>query len=245
MSDSGKNIKLQLTKSQKQIRLRLLEILYKADSSHIGSCLSVIDLIDSVYAVKKKNEKFILSSGHTGAALYVVLEKYGFLKNPDIKRLGVHPDRNPKIGIDASTGSLGQGLPIAVGMAISDRSKNVYCLISDGECAEGSMWESFRIIQDFKITNLKIVLSVNGWGAYDPISPKILKKRLKGFDFLIHDVDGHDMTDIKENVRAMNTKPTILFAQTNSEQLPFLQGVDAHYHKMTDIEYKEARTYLL
>lgn len=237
-------MKSYLCKNQIQIRLRLLEILYKANSSHIGSCLSVIDLIDGIYAVKRKNEKFILSSGHTAAALYVILEKYKYLKNPDIKRLGFHPDRNPKIGIDVSTGSLGQGLPIAVGMALSDRNKNVYCLISDGECAEGSMWESFRVIHDLNINNLKIILSANGWGAYDPINLTTLERRLRGFDFSIKKMNGHDTDGIVEKIKIVNIRPTIFFAKTNSEQFSFLKGLEGHYYTMTENDFREAKKLL-
>jgi transketolase len=228
------------TKNQKEIRQRLLKILYTAKSSHIGSCLSVIDLIDSIYAVKKRGEKFILSNGHAAAALYIILEKYKYLKKPDLKRLGFHPNRNNKYGIDVSTGSLGQGLPIAVGMALANRRKNVYCIISDGECAEGSIWESLRIVHDLRIYNLKIVVAVNGWGSYDPISPKDLQRRLKGFGFRVVPVDGHRTPDIIAALKAKNTAPVIFFARTSSEQLPFLKGIDAHYRIMDNHDYESA-----
>ena len=113
-----------LTPEQKTTRRRILEISHEKNLSHIGSCFCSVDLINAVYKVKNKEEKFILSNGHAGIALYVILEKNGFLKNSDIEKLNVHPDRNPKFGIDVSTGSLGQGLPIALGMAISDKNKN-------------------------------------------------------------------------------------------------------------------------
>ncbi len=235
-----KNIKPYLTKNQKQLRLRLLEILHKANFSHIGSSLSVIDLIDGIYRVKRKNEKFILSNGHTAAALYVILEKHNYLKNPDVKRLGVHPDRNPKKGIDVSTGSLGQGLPIAAGIALANRKNTVYCIISDGECAEGSIWESLRVIHDLHIRNLKIIVSVNGWGAYDPISPKDLRKRLSGFGFYIVNVDGHNTAKIISALKTKNAKPVLIFARTSSEQLSFLKNFGAHYYIMDDRDYTTA-----
>ena len=244
MYNRPQSVKSYLTTNQKRIRRRLLELLYKTHSSHIGSCVSVIDLLDCIYAVKRKNEKFILSNGHSAAALYVILEKYNYLKSPDIKRLGVHPNRNQKIGIDVSTGSLGQGLPIAVGMALSDRKKTVYCCISDGECAEGSMWESFRVINDFALNNLKIILSANGWGAYDRISPVTLKKRLHGFGFDIKEIDGHDTHEIIKKIKIATKRPALFFAKTNSEQLPFLRGVDAHYYIMTDADYTIAKKLL-
>ena len=185
-----------LTKNQKSLHCRLLEIINDAHTSHIGSCLSVIDIIDAIYSTKKKNEKFILSNGHAAAALYIVLEKYKYLNNANLVDYNVHPDRDKKMGVDLSTGSLGQGLPIAVGMALANRNKNVYCMISDGECAEGSIWEALRIIHDQKILNLKIIASINGWGAYDPINSKSLEKRFKGFGFKIIKINGHKQDQI-------------------------------------------------
>jgi transketolase len=240
MFGGEKNMIRYLTKNQKKIRLRLLKILFKAKSSHIGSCFSVIDLIDSVYAVKQKDEIFVLSNGHAAAAQYVILEKYKYLRNPDINILGFHPNRNVRHGIDVSTGSLGQGLPIAVGMALANRRKNVYCIISDGECAEGSIWESLRIVHDLQIYNLKIIVSVNGWGAYDAISSKDLHRRLQGFGFRILDLDGHNTAKIIKSLTAKNNRAVIYFAKTSSEQLPFLTGVGAHYYIMDRSDYESA-----
>lgn len=205
-----------LSANQKKIRLRILELSYNSNFSHIGSCLSAVDIIDEIYRIKKPDEKFILSSGHAGIALYVILEKNGLIKNDDIKTLNVHPDRNPRLGIDVSTGSLGQGLPIALGIAMSDKNKNVYCLISDGECAEGSIWEALRIKTDNKIRNLKVYANLNGYGAYGKIDSVKLIKRLKTFC------------------------PDIVIKKTNVEQLPFLKGQDAHYYIMNNNDYKKA-----
>lgn len=224
--------------NQKTIRRKLLTIINCVHTSHIGSCLSVIDLIDAIFTIKKKTEKFILSNGHAAAALYVILEKYGYLKNANLIDLCVHPDRSPESGIDVSTGSLGQGLPIALGMAMSNRNKNVYCIISDGECAEGSIWESLRIAHDLKITNLKIIASINGWGAYDPVSSKDLEKRFKGFGFDIIKIDGHNTQEIISNLSIETNKLTIFFAKTSSEQFNFLNGLDAHYCTMKDNDYE-------
>lgn len=228
-----------LNENQKILRKRLIEILYNLKSSHIGSCFNTIDLIDSVYSIKNKNDKFILSCGHAALAFYVVLEKYKFLKNTDLKSLYLHPDRNKKIGIEVSSGSLGLGLPISVGMAIANRENKIYCLISDGECAEGSIWESFRIIQDLKIKNIRIIITANGWGAYGPISLENLKKRIEGFGFKILEIDGHNKEEINNSLKVIS-EMDILFARTNSEQLPFLKGLDAHYYIMNERDYQVA-----
>jgi transketolase len=229
---------MKLTKNQKLLRCKLLTIINDVHTSHIGSCLSIIDIVDAVYQIKDKKEKFILSNGHAGAALYVVLEKYKYLKNANLVDYNVHPDRDESKGIDLSTGSLGQGLPIAIGMALADRKKNIYCLISDGECAEGSIWEALRIIYDQNILNLKIIASINGWGAYDPINGKNLEKRFKGFGFKIVKINGHNQEQIIKALKKKNTEPTIIFAKTCSEQLPFLVGQDAHYCTMKEEDYQ-------
>ncbi len=227
-------------KNQKTIRRKLLTIINDVHTSHIGSCLSVIDIIDAIFAVKDKNERFVLSNGHAAAAYYVILEKYGYIKNANLKEFCVHPDRSVANHIDVSTGSLGQGLPIAVGMALANRNKNVYCIISDGECAEGSIWESLRIVHDMNISNLFIFASINGWGAYDPIFSKDLEKRFKGFGFEIQKVNGHNTKEIITKIKEKTDKPTIFFIKTSSEQFEFLKGLDAHYYTMKDSDYELA-----
>ncbi len=218
----------------KDLKKRILDISYKYKLSHIGSCLTAVDIIDEIYQLKKPEEKFVLSSGHAGLALYCVIEKYsqairatdylvvkaGWNEQNffDAEKIwlyhGVHPDRCKECHIDCSAGSLGQGLPIAVGMALADRSKNVYCLVSDGEMAEGSIWEAIRIMTDNQITNLKLYVNWNGYGAYDESS-----------SWTYATLVGH---------------PLIEFRKTDTKEFPFLNGLDAHYHVMTEAEYKEA-----
>ena len=197
----------------RDLKKRIIELSYQYQKSHIGSCLTAVGIIEEIYKKKKRNEKFILSEGHAGIALYCVLEKYEG-RNPEhlLKEHGIHPERDEKNGIWCTTGSLGQGLPIALGMAIADKTKNVYCLISDGEAAEGSIWEALRIKTDNNIDNLKIYINLNGYGAYGKIDSARLTKRLKAFC------------------------PDINIRLTNVEQFPFLKGLDAHYHLMTKEE---------
>lgn len=232
------NLIAKLNKDQRKIRRRILEISHKRHFSHLGSCLSAIDLIDAVYKIKKTNEKFILSNGHAGVALYAVLEKYGYLKNPKLlEKIYVHPDRNPKLGIHVSTGSLGHGLPIALGMAIANKNRNIYCMISDGECTEGSIWEALRLAIDLKLNNLKILLNANGWGAYDIISLDMLFKRLKSFGCILIRIDGHDSKEIISALKRKTDGPLLVFAQTSVEQFPFLKEQDAHYYVMTEEDF--------
>src|SRR5688572_11755718 len=151
-----------------KLERRILDISYKHKLSHIGSCLTAVDIIDKIYAKKKPDERFVLSCGHAGLALYVVLEKYGYGDAEELlEKCGVHPDRLAAKVIDCSTGSLGHGLPIALGMALADMDKNVYCLISDGECSEGSIYEALNVKVKYSINNLIVHTNVNGWSAYD------------------------------------------------------------------------------
>lgn len=229
-----------LTKEQKRSRRRIIEISHKLNLSHISSCLGTVDLIDAVYKIKKTDEKFVLSNGHAGIAWYVILEKYGRLKPEEIEKLHIHPDRNPQLGIDLSSGSLGQGLPIALGMAIADKNKNVYCVVSDGECAEGSVWEALRISQENKVNNLKILVNANGWGAYGKIYLENLFDRLKGFGCNPQKINGHNTQEIIRALKKKSTNgPLVIFAQTEVSQLPFLKGEGAHYYIMKDEDYQK------
>lgn len=231
-----------IKKSNKILIKRIIDISFKYKLSHIGSCLSVIDILDSIYALRKKDEPVILSNGHAGVALYVILEKYGMKNAEDLYvKHGVHPNRDLSDGIYVSTGSLGQGLPIAVGMAIVNKNKDVYCITSDGECAEGSIWESIRIASEQKLSNLKIVVSINGYGAYDKIDVKVLPKRFKTFGCKITEINGHKQEKLRKALKSESqTKPLVVLANTRVDRLSFLRGLDAHYKVMTEPEYSLA-----
>lgn len=149
---------------------RIREISKKFNLSHVGSNLTAVDIIDEIYS-KKGEDPFVLSCGHAGLALYVVLEKYyGFDAEKLYLKHGTHPNRDPEHKIFCSTGSLGLGLPIALGMAMADRSKNVWCLISDGEATEGTIWETANIIRRYHVNNLNIYCNWNGWSAYQKLT---------------------------------------------------------------------------
>lgn len=154
---------------------RIISISKKLGHSHIGSSLTAVDIIEEIYKIKKPDEKFVLSNGHAALALYVVTHEDD--EALPIKE-NVHADSS---WCDVSSGSLGHGLGIAVGMALSDRSKDVYCLISDGECAEGSIWEALRVAGEQKLWNLKVYVNANGWASYQPVDPDILFRRLRAF----------------------------------------------------------------
>lgn len=226
-------------KGNKDLYKRIVDISFKYKLSHLGSCLSVIDILDSLYTIRKNDELVILSNGHAGLALYVTLEKYGFTNAEELfVKHGVHPNRDLENGIYTSTGSLGQGLPIAVGMAISDKNKNVYCVISDGECAEGSIWESVRISSELKLNNLKIIVNANGFGAYDEINTRSLPEKFKSFGCKIIEINGHKQKKLQKTLKIKSrVKPYVIIAKTRVNHLSFLQGIDAHYKVMDEPNY--------
>lgn len=199
------------------LKKRIIEISYKHGLSHLGSCLTAVEIIEDIYRKKAVDEKFVLSAGHAGLALYVVLEKYeGFDAETLLRHSGIHPSRLPfssgsRQPFSCSTGSLGMGLPVALGMALSDFSKDVYCLLSDGELAEGSVWESFLIKSKFKIENLKLFVNENGFSAYD---------------------DGW-ITMRQPEIKTIDTRHVY-------DEFKFLNGLEAHYHVLTRKEYKNA-----
>lgn len=199
------------------LQRRILEISHKYKLSHIGSCLTAVNIIDKIYEAKSKKDVFILSSGHAGLALYVVLEKNAYGKAEDLlEKHGVHPNRDINDGIYCTTGSLGQGISVAVGMAIADPTRNVYCLLSDGECAEGSVWEALRIAGDLRLENLRITVNANGYSAYQSVDIDLLDERLQLF------------------------YPTLVIKTNLFEFSDWAQGLQAHYHVLSDKEYEEA-----
>jgi transketolase len=205
-----------MKKPLNKLEQRILEISYKRNLSHIASCLTAVKLIDHIYLVKSHDEPFILDNGHAGLALYVVLEKH-HMKDAEklFDKHGVHPNRDEDDLIYCSTGSLGQGLPIAVGMALADSSKNVYVLTSDGAMAEGSNWEALRIAGELRLENLRVTVNANGHSAYKHVDAELLDTRMQMF------------------------YPSLV-ARTDLLDFPdWIQGINGHYVAMDEAKYKE------
>lgn len=200
---------------------RILDIAYENRLSHLGSYFSSVGIIDDIFQNKEKDDIFILSAGHCALALYVVLEKH---LNHDasvlFKKHGGHPHRCEEDDLYCSTGSLGMGITAAVGRAIANPERTVHCLISDGECAEGSIWEALRYIYEHNLKNIKIYVNVNGYCAYDTVDTRYLVDRLKVF------------------------LPSINIVYTDVGVFPFLRGLNAHYHVMNEKDYKLAKRIL-
>jgi len=199
------------------MKKRIVEIAYKNKLSHLGSYFSCLPVVDEIYSKKDKDDIFILSCGHAALALYVALEKH---ENKDAEKLfkkhGGHPHRCEEDGIYCSTGSLGMGLTVAIGKAVADKSKKVYCIISDGECAEGSIWEGLKFIYESNLKNIEVYVSVNGYAAYDAVDVDYLVRRLKTF------------------------LPEINIRYTSVNEFSFLKGLNAHYHIMKEEDFENA-----
>lgn len=192
----------------------ILDIARKYNLGHLGSYFSSLPIIEKIYDSMDDDDIFILSSGHAALALYAVLQdKKGHDAEQLYQENGCHPHLNENLDIYCSTGSLGMGLTVAVGRALANPYRDVYCLISDGECAEGSIWESLAFIESRNIKNLHVYVNMNGYCAYDSVDVVYLEKRLKAF------------------------LPRIQIVHTKVERFSFLKGINAHYHIMSEEDY--------
>jgi transketolase len=195
---------------------RVVEITYNEKLSHLSSTLSAMPIIEEIYDKKKDDEVFILSNGHAGLALYVMLEdRYGIDPVMLLHKHGIHPGKDLENHLYCSTGSLGSGLPIAVGHALATPNKKVYCMISDGECAEGSIWESLSFVKQRPVDNLEIYVNINGMGAYDEIDMGYLMARLQSF------------------------LPRINIKISQPPQWSFAKGLLSHYYVLKPEDYEQ------
>ncbi len=183
--------------------------MHKRKLSHVGSCLTALPIIYRVYANKRPKDEFVLSNGHAARALYAVLEHFGLLTNAT--RLPAHPERCDVIPV--STGSLGMGVSVALGLALADRSRDVHCLLSDGECSEGVVWESLLIKDQLGLDNLKLLVNANGFSGYGQVNVDKLESRLNSIT----------------RVSVIRTDWIIDYFD-----MPMLKGLDAHYRPMCD-----------
>ena len=205
-----------------EARARIIMNSHKTKTPHLGSCLSCVDILIAMYFYKLKinpkepkaadRDRFILSKGHGAAALFQILAMKGFYEESLLDDYGQNgslfaehpptPDYLP--GIEAATGSLGHGLPIGVGMALSSRVSsnefNVYVLLGDGECNEGSIWEAATMSAAQKLTNLYVFVDANKWQATDRSSDLVgstnLKDKWEAFGWQSFEADGNNMESI-------------------------------------------------
>lgn len=193
-----------------QLEKRIIEISYRNKLSHIGSCLTLLPILQEIYKVKLPDEKCIISCGHGHLAHAVIMEHYGIIDNAEenVLKHGIHCERDG--GCDCSTGSLGQGLPIALGMALADRSKKVYCIISDGEAAEGSIYEALNTKEKYDVKNLIVYCNFNGYGAYD-----------------------------ETTIEPLRRLPGLIIVNTSNNWFIQKFGQEAHYRALNDKDFNE------
>lgn len=251
-------------KLNSDLRIRIVQMISKAKEGHIPSSFSIVDTINFLYEkILRYNPKnpnwedrdyFILSKGHGAAALFAVFEKFNFIKDNDINNysnsigiLGGHPDSTNVPGAEASTGSLGHGFPFAVGIAmgliIKNKLNKVFCLVGDGECHEGTIWESANIAANQHLRNLTVFVDWNGSAAQLlPIDD--LENKWKSFGWNTITIDGHDDQKLENaykelNINDLNKPRVIILKNVKGKGVSFLEGHGSWHHKIPDeIEYE-------
>ena len=233
---------LELSRIANNLRLSIIEEVYNAKCGHPGGSLSIADIITYLYFEEmnvnpenpkdEKRDRFVLSKGHTAPALYAVLAERGYFSKDDLKTLRKtasylqgHPDMKGVPGVDMSTGSLGQGISAACGMALSGKvsgdSYRVYTILGDGESQEGQVWEAAMFAAHYKLDNLVAVLDLNGLQIDGPITevmnPTPHDEKFLAFGWNVITIDAHNFNDIEsafKQARETKGKPTVIIAKS-------------------------------
>ena len=254
----------------KQIRLGILEAVYSAQSGHPGGALSVADIMAVLYFNEMNvnpsepnmecRDRLVLSKGHASAALYSALANRGFFSVEELKsfrninsKLQGHPDKNKVPGVDMTTGSLGQGLSAANGMAIAGKLQSkdyrVYCVLGDGEIEEGQVWEAAMAAAHYKLDNLCVIVDNNNLQIDGKISNVMssypIDEKFASFGFEVMNIDGHDIDEIMkafEVARSIKGKPVAIIAKTvKGKGVAFMENQAGWHGKAPSSEqYEEA-----
>ena len=254
----------------REIKRGIIEGVYNAQSGHPGGSLSSADILTVLYfnqmninPKKPKDEardRFVLSKGHAAPALYSTLANRGYFSKDELKtlrhlgsKLQGHPDMNKVPGVDMSTGSLGQGLSVANGMAMASKLKSngirVYCLLGDGEIQEGQVWEAAMTSAKHKLDNLCVIVDNNNLqidGEIDKVmSPYPIDEKFRSFGFQIINIDGHDIDEIIkafEVAKNVKGKPTCIIAKAiKGKGISYMENqVGWHGKAPNDEQYEQA-----
>ena len=266
--------KKQLQITACKVRMGVIESTHGAKAGHPGGSLSAAEVFTYLYFkemnIDPKNPKwadrdrFVLSKGHTAPGLYSVLAERGFFPVEDLPTLRHidsylqgHPNMNTVPGVDMSTGSLGQGVSAAVGMAMAakyqGKTNRVYSLLGDGEIQEGQVWEACMAAAHYKLDNLCIIVDNNGLqidgNVADVMSPYPIVDKLLAFGFNVHAVDGHDFEALEkafENAKKTKGQPTaIVMSTVKGKGVSYMEN-NAGWHGKApnDAEYEQAMTEL-
>ena len=233
---------LELKRIANRIRTNIIEEVYNAKCGHPGGSLSIADIMTYLYFVEMKvdpkepklsdRDRFVLSKGHTAPALYATLAERGFFPEEDLKTLRKtasylqgHPDMKGVPGVDMSTGSLGQGISTACGMALSSKLDGspfrVYTILGDGESEEGQVWEAAMFAAHYKLDNLVAILDLNGLQIDGPstevMNPTPHDEKFLAFGWHVITIDAHDFNQIEaafNEAKTVKGKPTIIIAKS-------------------------------
>jgi transketolase len=249
-----------------EIRRIILEQSKRAHVGHIGSALSIADIVAALYdkvgqfePENPDRDRCILSKGHAVLAVYAALFLRGWLTPAqldtycaDESLLGVHPEPGLR-GIDFATGSLGQGLSMAAGAALAARLqqsvRRVFVVASDAECNEGSMWEAVMFAAHHQLSNLITIIDLNGQQALgytkEVLNLSPMADRWRAFGWDVHEVDGHDVAAMQTKIASLNTTtgaPHVLIAHTTfGKGVSYMENqIKWHYWPMSDSEYQQA-----
>jgi len=268
MSSHPKKLIEELNKKANLFRREIIEMIYKAQSGHPGGSLSSIDILTCLYfhhmRIKPEDpswedrDRFVLSKGHAAPALYVVLAELGYFPKEalfTLRQVGSilqgHPDMRKTPGIDMSTGSLGNGLSVGIGMALGARlarkNYHVYVLIGDGEVNEGEIWEAAMAASKYKLDNLTAICDFNRVQLDGPIEEIMpldpLPEKWKAFNWNVIEIDGHNMEEILDaldEAKQIKGKPTIIIAHTvKGKGISFMEGKFQWHGKAPDKEEYE------
>jgi transketolase len=248
-----------------QTRIRSLQMVHRARLGHPGGDFSSADILTALYGVvlcvdpsnprDPQRDRFIMSKGHCSGALYATLAAAGFLTEADLNaymaplsKLNGHPDRNKILGVEANTGPLGHGLPIAVGCAMaakmSGTSWRTFVLVGDGELQEGSNWEAGMAAAQFKLDNLVLIIDRNriqqGDFTENTICMEPLAERWRSFGWEVREVDGHDMRTLVECFRAVpfiaGVPSCVLAHTTKGKGVSFMENRPEWHHRVPTAE---------
>jgi len=261
---------LELEQKAKKLRRMVVGTVTRAGSGHIAPALSCMDIMTALYFHTLRidpsrpkwedRDRFVLSAGHKCVAQYVALAERGFFPMSILDTylqpgsiLGGHPDAKKVPGIDTSTGSLGHGLPIALGMALSGKMDHkdyrVFVLAGDGEINEGSIWEAAMAAAHYKLDNLIAIIDANGLQAggrvEDVMNPEPIREKWESFGWGAREIDGHDMSQIIEafeSVPFVKGKPSAIVARTvKGKGVSFMENQASWHMKVpNEEEYKIA-----
>jgi transketolase len=241
-----------------KIRKLILKIANSSQCSHIGSNLSIVDILTVLYVkfLKIKKNSFILSKGHACLAQYCVLKELGFITDKTLNTFGKNgtilmSHSSHKVpGINLSTGSLGHGLPVATGIALANKinkkKSKMFVLLSDGELDEGSNWESILFSSHHKLDNLVIIIDYNKLQSTNSVKNTLnlepLDKKFESFGCKVLTVNGHNCEKIFKALNSKSSKPLVVIANTvKGKGVSFMENsVLWHYKSLDSEDYKRA-----